>query len=88
MGHLDLNKKEDSAVTHHLLSCPECLELMRDLDPEHLKNKKQFQNEYETKINEALIIHKVNPKLNVQQYNNGASLLLNVFSLSRSALSS
>ena len=77
--HLDLNKKGDSVVKQHRLSCPECLEETRDFDSKRLKIIKQCQNEYETKINEAFITRKVNPKLNVQQYNNGASLLLNVF---------
>ena len=36
-------------------------------------------NEYETKIQEALFIKKRNPKLNSQLYASGSSFLLNVF---------
>ena len=40
---------------------------------------KRCNTEYETKIQEALLIKKSKPKLNSQLYANGCSFLLNIF---------
>ena len=45
----------------------------------NFKVVQKCNNEYETKIQEALFIKKQNPKLNSQLYASGSSFLLNVF---------
>ena len=72
-----LHSKKDSAVQKHINVCQS-----------RKNNKRLFENfsilktcntQYSTKIQEALLIKKHNPKLNTQVYANGSSFLLNVF---------
>ena len=79
--HLDCsnNNTIDSAIKDHLLSCQLCFENNRDLDPSHFEIIRMCNNDYETKINEAILIRKLSPKLNIQKFNNGASFLLNIY---------
>ena len=46
---------------------------------ESFKVLKKYVNEYDTKIQEALLIKKLNPKLNNQVYAKGVSFLLSIF---------
>ena len=47
--------------------------------PKQFSNAPAMTTKYETKIQEALLIKKHNPKLNAQLYGGGSSILLNVF---------
>ena len=46
---------------------------------ESFKIRKKCATEYDTKIQEALLIKKLNPKLNKQLYAKKASFLLSIF---------
>ena len=46
---------------------------------ESFKIRKKYVTENDTKIQEALSIKKLNPKLNKQLYAKGASFLLSIF---------
>ena len=46
---------------------------------ESLKGLKKCATEYDTKIQEAILIKKLNPKLNKQLYAKGVSFLLSIF---------
>ena len=73
---LQLNSKK-TAVKNHILACERCKS--GSLTVNDFKVVQKCSNEYETKIQEALIIKKQNPRLNSQLYANGSSFLLNVF---------
>jgi len=45
----------------------------------NFKVLRKCSSEFDTKINEALLIKKLNPSLNKQLYGRGASMLLSVF---------
>ena len=65
------------AITQHISSCQSCQN--RNLDVSSFKVIRNCHNEYQTKIQEALLIKKLTPRLNSQLYANGCSFLLNVF---------
>ena len=79
--HLDCSNSNtnDSAIKEHLLSCQLCFEKYQDLDASYFEIIRSCNNEYETKINEAILIRKLSPKLNIQTFNNGASFHFNIF---------
>ena len=76
--HLQLNSNSaKSAISQHISSCQTCQN--SNLDVSSFKVIRNCHNEYETKIQEALLIKKLTPRLNSQLYANGCSFLLNVF---------
>ena len=76
--HLQLNSNATkSAISQHFSSCQTCHNC--NLDVSSFKVIKNCHNEYETKIQEALLIKQPTPRLNSQLYANGCSFLLNVF---------
>ena len=52
-----------------------------EYDLNNFQIRRQCTTKYETKIQEALLIKKHNPKLNAQPYGGGSSILLNVFQM-------
>ena len=74
--HLHL-KNTKSAIHDHIKDCKTCLETEYDLN--NFQILRHCTTKYETKIQEALLIKKHNPKLNAQLYGGGWSILLNVF---------
>ena len=78
--HLDFKQKDDSsAILDHLRNCHECHKTNKQKNLNNFEIIRTCRSEYETKIHEALLIRKFQPKLNVQQFNNGASFLLNIY---------
>ena len=77
--HLQLNSNSaKSAISQHISSCQTCQN--SNLDVSSFKVIRNCHNEsYETKIQEALLIKKLIPRLNSQLYAKGCSFLLNVF---------
>ena len=76
--HLQLNSTSaKSAISQHISSCQTCQN--SNLDVSSFKVIRNCHNEYETKIQEALLIKKLTPRLNSQLYANGCSFPLNVF---------
>ena len=71
----DINTK--SAIKDHLNDCDKCSSTKHSV--ESFKIFKKCVTEYDTKIQEALLIKKLNPKLNKQLYAKGASFLLSIF---------
>ena len=71
----DINTK--SAIKDHLYDCDKCSSMKHSV--ESFKILKKCVTEYDTKIQEALFIKKLNPKLNKQLYAKGASFLLSIF---------
>jgi len=55
---------------------------------ESIKILRTCPSEYDTKIQEALLIKKLNPKLNKQLYANGSSFLLSIFKNSPGSINS
>ena len=70
------SKNTKSAIHDHIKDCKTCLETKYDLN--NFQVLRQCTTKYKTKIQEALLIKKHNPKLNAQLYG-GSSILLNVF---------
>ena len=62
-------------VKSHIWNCEKCQGCKFD----HFKIMKNCKNEVETKIHEALLIKKHNPKLNKQLLTKGTSYLLRVY---------
>ena len=73
---LQLNSKK-TAVKNYILACERCKS--GSLTVNDFKVVQKCNNEYETKIQEALFIKKQNSRLNSQLYASGSSFLLNVF---------
>ena len=71
----DINTK--SAIKDHLYDCDKCSSMK--LSVESFKVLKKCVTEYDTKIQEALLIKKLNPKSNKQLYAKGASFLRSIF---------
>ena len=71
----DINTK--SAIKDHLYDCDKCSSMKHSV--ESFKILKKCVTEYDAKIQEALLIKRLNPKLNKQLYTKGASFLLNIF---------
>ena len=72
----DINAK--SAIKNHLYDCDKCSSIKHSVESFKIL-KKCVTDEYDTKIQEALLIKKLNPKLNKQLYAKGASFLLSIF---------
>ena len=68
-----------SAVGKHIDNCHVCKE--KPVGVNDFKIMRACSTEYNTKIQEVLLINKCNPKLNSQLYANGSSFLLDVFQL-------
>ena len=76
MEHLTLGGDCKSEVKTHLESCHVC----RGAVPEtHFRILKKCRSDYETRIHEAFLIKKHNPRLNKQLFNKGAFFTLKVF---------
>jgi len=75
--HLSLANPQNSAIKDHLHACAACYP--KQYSTNSYKILQKCRNEYDMKIQEALIIKKLNPKLNKKLYAKGASLLLSVF---------
>ena len=71
------SKTTHSAVRDHINSCQTCAQ--NNIDMNSFNIIRTCNSEYDTKIQEALLIKKHNPKLNTQLYAGGSSFLLNVF---------
>ena len=68
----DINTK--NATKDHLYDCDKC-SATKQQSVESLKVLKKCVTEYDTKIQKALSIKKLNPKLNKQLYAKGACLI-------------
>ena len=71
----DINTK--SVIKDHLYDCDKCSSTIHSV--ESFKVIKKCVTEYDAKIQEALLIKKLNPKLNKQLYAKGTSFLLSIF---------
>ena len=72
-----LHSKVRSAVMKHIDNCHVCKQ--KPVGINDFKIMRACSTEYNTKIHEALLAKKCNPKLKSQLYANGSSFLLNVF---------
>ena len=75
--HLGFHLKTESSVKEHIMSCDSCSNIKFNVNS--FKIIKKCNSNFETKIHEALLIKKHNPKLNRQLFANGSSFLLNIF---------
>ena len=74
--HLGFQLKTESSVKEHIMSCDICSNTKFNVNL--FKIIKKCNSNFETKIYEALLIKKHNPKLNRQLFANGSSFLLNI----------
>ena len=72
-----LHSKVRSAVGKHTDNCDVCKEKLVGVN--NFTIMRACSTEYNSKIQEALLIKKCNPKLNSELYANDLSVLLNVF---------
>ena len=72
-----LHSKVRSAVGKHIDNYHVCKQ--KPVGVKDFKIMRACSTEYNTKIQEALLIKKCNPKLSSQLYANGSSFLLNAF---------
>ena len=72
-----LQPKIKAAIQDHIDDCQFCYQANINID--NFKVIRACNMEYNTKIQEALLIKKHNPKLNTQLYAEGSSFLLNIF---------
>ena len=77
--HLGFQLKTESSVKEHIMSCDICSNSKFNVNS--FKIIKKCNSNFETKIHEALLIKKHNPKLNRQLFANGSSFLLNIFQI-------
>ena len=70
---------EDSAIRKHLDNCQKCFQDTRSNQMDHFQILRHCPTPYTAKIQEALLIKRHNPKLNVQQFSKGASFTLKVY---------
>ena len=76
--HVELSRVEPkSEIKNHIYECDACHTIK--LDYTNFDILKRCQNNYNTKISEALLIRKFRPKLNKQLMTKGTSYLLKVF---------
>ena len=75
--HLGFRLKTESSFKKHIKSCDICSNTKFNVNS--FKIIKKCNSNFETKIHEALLIKKHNPKLNRQLFANGSSFLLNIF---------
>ena len=74
--HLNFTSDRPTAVADHVSGCGDC---QRGNLKDNLRIIKKCSSDYDSQIQEALLIQKMNPKLNVQLFNSGASYKLLVF---------
>ena len=81
--HLNVSRRatnsDDSAIRKHLESCQKCFQETRLNQMDHFDILRHCTTPYTAKIQEALLIKRHNPKLNVQQFNKGASFTLKIY---------
>ena len=77
--HLGFHLKTESSVKEHIMLCDICSNTKFNINS--FKIIKKCNSNFETKIHEALLIKKHNPKLNRKLFANGSSFLLNIFKL-------
>ena len=75
--HLDLAGLQKNAIKEHIRACAICHGKKYTVNSFQIL--KSCHTEYETKIQEALLIKKLNPKLNKHLYAKGVSFLLSIF---------
>ena len=75
--HLTPKANSNSEIQKHIFNCNVCK--VASLSADHFSILKQCRDEYGTRISEALLIQKLAPKLNKQQFRKGESYLLRVF---------
>ena len=75
--HLVFAQSHKSAIKDHIHACATGREDKYTVNSFQIA--KRCHMEYETKIQEALLIKKLNPKLNKQPYAQGASFLFSIF---------
>ena len=73
------NTEANSAICKHLDSCQKCFEGTRRNQFDQFRILRRCTSAYTAKIQEALLIKRHNPKLNIQQFNKGASFTLKVY---------
>ena len=72
-----LHSKKDSAVQKHINVCQSCKSNKHLFD--NFSILKTCNTQYSTKVHEALLIKKLNLKLNTQLFANGSYFMLNIF---------
>ena len=81
--HLNLTRRSgseaNSAINKHLDSCQKCYEGTRRNQFDQFRILRHCTSSYTAKIQEALLIKRYNPKLNIQQFNKGASYTLKIY---------
>ena len=75
--HLGFHLKTESSVKDHIMSCDICAN--SNFNVNSFKIIKKCDSNFETKIHEALLIKKHNPRLNRQLFANRSSFLSNIF---------
>lgn len=75
--HLNPPKSAKTAISQHICKCNDCKNM--PLSVNNFRVIKKCSSEFETKIQEALLIKKYGPSLNKQLYASGSSFLLNVY---------
>ena len=75
--HLNFKSLQESAIKDHILSCGKCSN--NRFNENNFIIKSECKSEFCSKFHKALLIKKLNPKLNRQMFANGASYLLNIF---------
>ena len=75
--HVSHSEYQQSEVKEHIFVCPACKSKIPDVTS--FKILKSCNDDYTTKISEALLIKKLHPKLNKQIFSKGQSYLLRVF---------
>ena len=80
--HLNSSSKsntEISAISKHLHTCQKCFADTRSHQLDYFNILRNCNTAYTAKIQEALQIKRNNPKLNIQQFNKGASFTQKVY---------
>ena len=80
--HLNSSLKSttaDSAIRKHLNTCQKCFADTRSNQLDYFEILRNCSSSYTAKIQEALLIKRHNPNLNIQQFNKGASFTLKVY---------
>ena len=75
--HLILAGLHKSAIKDHIRACATCHEEKYTVNSFQIS--KRYHTEYETKLQEALLIKKLNSKLIKQLYANDAAFSLSIF---------
>ena len=80
--HLNVSPRsnaEISAISKHLHTCQKCFAETRHNQIDYFDILRNCTSNYTAKIQEAILIKRKNPKLNIQQFNKGASFTLKVY---------